>query len=89
VAQDLARRAAKAGPSIARDLLAAELSPDRNEKREWLTRARGLLAGAQAPIELLLAEAELARLEHEVLATASPSIDAISSRRPPSSPAVR
>ena len=36
LAQDFARRAAKAGPTLARNLLAAELSDDRNEKREWL-----------------------------------------------------
>jgi tetratricopeptide (TPR) repeat protein len=60
LAQDFSRRAANAGPTIARHLLAAELSDDRNEKREWLTRATTLVKGPK-PIDLLLGEAELAR----------------------------
>src|SRR5258706_2610220 len=60
-AQDLARRAANAEPSLARHLLAADLSDDRNEKREWLNRAQDLVGADAHPIELLLAQAELAR----------------------------
>jgi len=61
LAQDLARRAAKAGATLARHLLAAELSDDRNEKREWLNRAQALVGDSSHPIELLLAQAELSR----------------------------
>ena len=61
LAQDLARRAANAAPTLARHLLAAELSDDRNEKREWLSRAQELVGERSHPIELLLAQAELAR----------------------------
>jgi len=61
LAQDLARRAANAAPTLARHLLAAELSDDRNEKREWLGRAQELVGEGSHPIELLLAQAELAR----------------------------
>jgi tetratricopeptide (TPR) repeat protein len=60
-AQDLARRAANAAPTLARHLLAAELSDDRNEKREWLNRAQDLVGQNDHPVELLLAQAELAR----------------------------
>ncbi|MEA2345824.1 MAG: hypothetical protein QOF63_3993, partial [Thermoanaerobaculia bacterium] len=60
-AQDLARRAANAAPTLARHLLAAELSDDRNEKREWLNRAQALVGKNEHPVELLLALAELAR----------------------------
>jgi tetratricopeptide (TPR) repeat protein len=61
LAQDFARRAATAGPTVARHLLAAELTDDRNEKREWLARARALAENGRLPIDLLLGEAELAR----------------------------
>ncbi|HKQ69713.1 MAG TPA: DUF3857 domain-containing protein, partial [Polyangiaceae bacterium] len=61
LAQDLARRAAKAEPMLARHLLAADLSSDRNEKREWLGRAESMVGADARPIELLLAQAELAR----------------------------
>jgi len=61
LAQDLARRAANAGPTVSRHLLAAELASDRNEKREWLARARSLAGSGPIPIDLLLGEAELAR----------------------------
>ena len=61
LAQDFARRAANAGPTVARHLLAAELTDDRNEKREWLARARALAESGPQPIDLLLGEAELAR----------------------------
>lgn len=60
-AQDLARRAANVAPTLPRQLLAAELSDDRNEKREWLNRAQELAGKSEHPIELLLAQAELAR----------------------------
>jgi cellulose synthase operon protein C len=61
LAQDFARRAATSGPTVARHLLAAELTHDRNEKREWLARARSLAPEDSPPIDLLLGEAELAR----------------------------
>jgi tetratricopeptide (TPR) repeat protein len=61
LAQDLARRAANAGPTVNRHLLAAELSGDRNEKREWLSRARALAETGPRPVDLLLGEAELLR----------------------------
>jgi tetratricopeptide (TPR) repeat protein/transglutaminase-like putative cysteine protease len=61
LAQDLARRAANAAPTVNRHLLAAELSDDRNEKREWLARARALAGEGPKPIDLLLGEAELLR----------------------------
>jgi len=61
LAQDFARRAANAGPTVARHLLAADLSDDRNEKREWLARARALVENGPLPIDLLLGEAELGR----------------------------
>jgi tetratricopeptide (TPR) repeat protein/transglutaminase-like putative cysteine protease len=60
-AQDLARRAANAAPTLARHLLAADLSDDRNEKREWLDKAQALVGPNEHPVELLLAQAELAR----------------------------
>jgi tetratricopeptide (TPR) repeat protein len=61
LAQDFARRAANAGPTVNRHLLAAELTDDRNEKREWLARARALVGNGPKPVDLLLGEAELAR----------------------------
>ena len=61
LAQDLARRAANASPTVNRHLLAAELSDDRNEKREWLARARTLVGAGAKPLDLLLGEAELLR----------------------------
>jgi tetratricopeptide (TPR) repeat protein len=60
-AQDFARRAANAAPTLSRHLLAADLSDDRNEKREWLDKAQELVGPNEHPIELLLAQAELAR----------------------------
>jgi len=61
LAQDLARRAANAGATVSRHLLAAELTGDRNEKREWLARARALVDKGPVPVDLLLGEADLAR----------------------------
>jgi len=61
LAQDFARRAANAGPTLARNLLAAELSDDRNEKRDWLNKAQTGAGERVHPVDLLLAQAELAR----------------------------
>jgi cellulose synthase operon protein C len=61
LALDFARRAANAAPTVPRNLLAAELSNDRNERREWLARARAMVTTGPLPIDLLLGEAELAR----------------------------
>jgi tetratricopeptide (TPR) repeat protein/transglutaminase-like putative cysteine protease len=61
LAQDLARRAANGGSTLARNLLAAELSDDRNEKREWLNKAQKAVGERSHPVDLLLAQAELAR----------------------------
>ena len=60
-ARDLALRAATLQPTIARCLLAAELVEDRNQQRVWITKARKLAGKGPVPIEVLLAEAELAR----------------------------
>src|SRR5260370_5978002 len=55
-AQDFARRAANAAPTLARHLLAAELSDDRNEKREWLGKAPEPLGPKVHPVDLHLAQ---------------------------------
>jgi tetratricopeptide (TPR) repeat protein len=61
LAQDFARRGAQAGPTLARNLLAADLSDDRNEKRDWLDKAQASVGPRAHPVDLLLAQAELAR----------------------------
>lgn len=58
-ARDLAQRAAEAEPTVKRDLLAGELSEDRNQLRTWIDKARALSDKPQ--VDVLLAEARLAR----------------------------
>ena len=60
VARDYAVRAAEKSPTIERALLAASLSEDRNQTREWVAKAAEI-AGDHPPIEVLLAQAQLAR----------------------------
>ena len=61
VARDLARRAAELEPNVSRALLAASLAEDRNQQREWLVKARSLVRDRADDVDVLLAEAELAR----------------------------
>lgn len=60
-ARDLARRAAETEPTIPRLLLAGDLAEDRNQQRQWVERAAALVPPGQADIDVLLAEARLAR----------------------------
>jgi len=60
-ARDLARRAAELDPTIARLLLAGELSEDRNQRNEWVGKADALAKKSGVPsIEVVLARADLA-----------------------------
>ncbi len=60
-ARDLARRAAEAEPTVRRLLLAGALAEDRNQRREWIERAAALAGPRHKDLEVLLAEAQLAR----------------------------
>ncbi len=61
-ARDLARRAAEAEPTVERLLLAGQLAEDRNQERAWIDKAAALAgAGAQRDVDVLLAQAQLAR----------------------------
>jgi hypothetical protein len=60
-ARDLARRAADAAPTVARLLLAAELAEDRNGTRELVERAAPLAKSREERVDVLLAQARLAR----------------------------
>ncbi|HEY3593152.1 MAG TPA: DUF3857 domain-containing protein, partial [Polyangiaceae bacterium] len=82
-ALDLVRQAANAEPTVARCVLAAELSEDRNERREWLGRAAALpeFAKKARPLDWLLAQAELARTGTN-FRDATPFYDEILTRDP-------
>ena len=67
-ARDLVQKAAESAPTVKRYLTAGDLSEDRNQLRSWIERARayqkkGPAASrtAESEIDLLLAEARLAR----------------------------
>jgi tetratricopeptide (TPR) repeat protein/transglutaminase-like putative cysteine protease len=60
-ARDLARRAAEAEPTVKRLLLAGTLSEERNLERDWVGRAATLAGPNHRDVEILLAEAQLAR----------------------------
>jgi len=60
-ARDLARRAAEAEPTVARLLLAGELAEDRNQRRGWVERASAIAKTNREKLDVLLAEAHLAR----------------------------
>ncbi|MFW5738881.1 MAG: DUF3857 domain-containing protein, partial [Myxococcota bacterium] len=60
LARDYALRAAEQSPTIDRLLLAASLSDDRNQKRTWVEKA-AQIAGQEPNIDVLLAQAQLAR----------------------------
>ncbi len=59
--RDLASRAADAEPTVPRLLLAGELAEDRNQRRVWVERASALAKTNQERLDVLLAEAYLAR----------------------------
>lgn len=61
LARDLASRAADAHPTVARLLLASELAEDRNQQRERVEKAAELAGGADVDVDVLLAQAVLAR----------------------------
>jgi tetratricopeptide (TPR) repeat protein len=58
-ARDLARRAAEGEPTVARLLFAGSLAEDRNQRAEWLEKARAL--ATEERVDVLLAEARHAR----------------------------
>lgn len=60
LARDFATRAAEQAPTIDRLLLAASLVEDRNQQRTWIEKA-AKLAGGELNIDVLLAQAQLAR----------------------------
>lgn len=60
-ARDLARRAAESAPTVDRLLLAGLLAEDRNQTRAWVDRAKKLAGGGRDHLDILLAEAALAR----------------------------
>ena len=94
-ARDLARAAA-AAPSVPRLLLAAELSDDRNDRAQWIEKAKAELSraprerAARDATSVLLAEAELLErgpspqtalpLYEQVLARDPDDIDALSGK---------
>lgn len=59
--RDLAIRAAEAEPTVPRLLLAADLAEDRNARAAWVKKARALEPSGDDELEVLLAEALLAR----------------------------
>lgn len=59
--RDLAIRAAEKAPTVARLLLASELAEDRNARAMWVKKARALEPTGEEELEVLLAEALLAR----------------------------
>jgi tetratricopeptide (TPR) repeat protein len=61
LARDLAARAAEAEPSVQRLLLAGALAEDRNQRRGWVEKARALVGPRAKDVDVLLAEAQLAR----------------------------
>lgn len=58
-ARDFARRAAEAEPTVPRLLFAGSLAEDRNQRAEWLAKARAL--STEERVDVLLAEARHAR----------------------------
>jgi tetratricopeptide (TPR) repeat protein len=60
LARDFATRAAEKAPTVDRLLLASTLAEDRNQQRIWIDKAVKL-AGDKPSMELLLAQAQLAR----------------------------
>lgn len=61
LSRDLASRAADAHPTVARLLLAGELAEDRNQRRARVDKAVELAGGADKDVDILLAQAVLAR----------------------------
>lgn len=80
-ARDLALRAAEAQPTVPRCLLAAELVEDRNQARAWIAKARSLVGKGPVPVDILLAEAKLAR-KGANFRDAIPFFDEILAREP-------
>ena len=60
-ARDLARRAAEAEPTVKRLLLTGQLAEDRNQQRVWVEKAAALAGPGHRDLDVLLAEAQLAR----------------------------
>jgi tetratricopeptide (TPR) repeat protein len=60
-ARDLARRAAEIEPTVKRLLLAGQLAEDRNQQRVWVEKASALAGAGHRDLDVLLAEAQLAR----------------------------
>ncbi len=61
LSRDLASRAADAHPTVARLLLAGELAEDRNGRRARVDKAVEIAGGADRDVDILLAQAVLAR----------------------------
>jgi len=61
LSRDLASRAADAHPTVARLLLAGELAEDRNQRRARVDKAVEIAGGADKDVDILLAQAVLAR----------------------------
>jgi cellulose synthase operon protein C len=60
-ARDLARRAAELEPTVRRLILAGQLAEDRNQQRVWVEKAEALAGPGHRDLDVLLAEAQLAR----------------------------
>ena len=60
-ARDLASRAAEAEPTVERLLLAGKLGEDRNQRRRWVDAAASPAQSPSQRVEVLLAQAALAR----------------------------
>lgn len=60
-ARDLARRAAELEPTVRRLILAGQLAEDRNQQRVWVEKAAALAGPGHRDLDVLLAEAQLAR----------------------------
>ncbi|MEP7125985.1 MAG: DUF3857 domain-containing protein [Byssovorax sp.] len=59
--RDLSRRAAEIEPTVKRLLLAGQLAEDRNQTRVWVEKAEALAGAGHRDLDVLLAEAQLAR----------------------------
>jgi tetratricopeptide (TPR) repeat protein/transglutaminase-like putative cysteine protease len=57
LARDLAVRAAEKDPTVRRLLLAAALAEDNNQRRDWITKAEGLVPRGKPDPDVLLARA--------------------------------
>jgi tetratricopeptide (TPR) repeat protein/transglutaminase-like putative cysteine protease len=86
-ARDLASRAAEAAPAVDRLLLASELAEDRNARAAWLQKARAQIGTPDEEIDVLLAEAILAR-EGTNPREATPIFERVLAREPGNIPAL-